>query len=191
MGKGIPLHHFLDSNTLLYTVEFKSNRRDICYIMQDDTLAPQLHDLVLVEADRGRDLGKVVRISTANEIMDTQNPTNAATTPTNANANASDPESLAKCHVKRLFRLAEQDEIQSMETKQKEEEMALAFCRFKIIQKDLPMQVINAEFQWDRRKLTFYFKADQRIDFRELVRDLFKTYKTRIWMCALNGANDD
>jgi hypothetical protein len=37
----------------------------------------------------------------------------------------------------------------------------------------------------DRRKLTFYFLADQRIDFRELVRDLFKTYKTRIWMCAM------
>lgn len=36
----------------------------------------------------------------------------------------------------------------------------------------------------DRRKLTFYFKANERIDFRELVRELFKIYKTRIWMCA-------
>jgi len=36
----------------------------------------------------------------------------------------------------------------------------------------------------DRRKLTFYFVADRRIDFRELVRDLFKLYKTRIWMCS-------
>jgi hypothetical protein len=34
----------------------------------------------------------------------------------------------------------------------------------------------------DRRKLTFYFNAEKRIDFRELVRELFKIYKTRIWM---------
>jgi len=38
----------------------------------------------------------------------------------------------------------------------------------------------------DRRKLTFYFVAERRIDFRELVRDLFKIYKTRIWMCAVD-----
>lgn len=38
----------------------------------------------------------------------------------------------------------------------------------------------------DRRKLTFYFVSDRRIDFRDLVRELFKIYKTRIWMCAVN-----
>lgn len=38
----------------------------------------------------------------------------------------------------------------------------------------------------DRNKLTFYFSADRRIDFRELVRDLFRIYKTRIWMCAVD-----
>lgn len=37
----------------------------------------------------------------------------------------------------------------------------------------------------DRRKLTFYFIAEKRIDFRELVRELFKVYKTRIWMHVL------
>ena len=36
----------------------------------------------------------------------------------------------------------------------------------------------------DRRKLTFHFIAEERVDFRELVRELFKLYKTRIWMCA-------
>ena len=43
----------------------------------------------------------------------------------------------------------------------------------------------------DRNKLTFYFSADRRIDFRELVRDLFRIYTTRIWMCAVdkNRAN--
>jgi cell fate regulator YaaT (PSP1 superfamily) len=46
----------------------------------------------------------------------------------------------------------------------------------------LPMNVIDAEYQFDRHKLTFYFEADRRIDFRELVRDLFAIYKTRIWL---------
>lgn len=48
------------------------------------------------------------------------------------------------------------------------------------------MDVVDAEYQWDRNKLTFYFIADRRIDFRELVRDLFRIYKTRIWMCAVD-----
>ncbi|KAL9557758.1 hypothetical protein MBANPS3_001228 [Mucor bainieri] len=42
-------------------------------------------------------------------------------------------------------------------------------------------------FYRDRRKLTFYFVAEKRVDFRELVRELFKLYKTRIWMCAVNS----
>ena len=44
------------------------------------------------------------------------------------------------------------------------------------------MHVLDAEYQFDRHKLTFFFEADGRIDFRELVRDLFSIYKTRIWM---------
>jgi len=44
------------------------------------------------------------------------------------------------------------------------------------------MNVLDAEYQFDRHKLTFYFEADRRIDFRELVSELFSHYKTRIWM---------
>ena len=44
------------------------------------------------------------------------------------------------------------------------------------------MIILDAEYQFDRHKLTFYFEADRRIDFRELVSDLFSLYKTRIWM---------
>jgi len=47
------------------------------------------------------------------------------------------------------------------------------------------MHVIDAEYQFDRHKLTFFFEADRRIDFRELVRDLFAVYKTRIWLQQL------
>jgi cell fate regulator YaaT (PSP1 superfamily) len=79
-----------------------------------------------------------------------------------------------------------------------DEERALDLCRTKARQKKLPMEVIDAEFQWqvvnledlssrylrnerrDRRKLTFYFIADKRIDFRELVRELFR-YVSRLF----------
>jgi hypothetical protein len=44
------------------------------------------------------------------------------------------------------------------------------------------MGVLDAEYQYDRHKLTFYFEADRRIDFREMVSELFSQYKTRIWM---------
>lgn len=50
---------------------------------------------------------------------------------------------------------------------------------------DLPMEVCDAEWQWDRRKLTFYYTSDARVDFRELVRELFRVYKTRVWMCVI------
>ncbi|KIK25701.1 hypothetical protein PISMIDRAFT_9448 [Pisolithus microcarpus 441] len=46
------------------------------------------------------------------------------------------------------------------------------------------MEVIDAEYE----RLTFYFIAEKRIDLRELVRELFRLYKTRIWMASLQGA---
>ena len=49
------------------------------------------------------------------------------------------------------------------------------------------MQVVSAEYQFDRHKLTFYFEAERRIDFRELVRDLFAIYKTRIWLQQMSA----
>jgi cell fate regulator YaaT (PSP1 superfamily) len=48
------------------------------------------------------------------------------------------------------------------------------------------MNVVDAEYQFDRHKLTFFFEAEGRVDFRELVRDLFSIYKTRIWMQQLD-----
>lgn len=50
----------------------------------------------------------------------------------------------------------------------------------------LPMAVVDAEYQFDRHKLTVYYNSSSRIDFRELVRDLFSAYKARIWMKKIN-----
>lgn len=48
------------------------------------------------------------------------------------------------------------------------------------------MEVIDAEYQHDKKRLTFYFVAESRVDFRDLVKDLFKIFKTRIWMCSMD-----
>lgn len=49
----------------------------------------------------------------------------------------------------------------------------------------LNIKILNAEFQFDRKKLTFYYVCEERNDFRELIKELFKFYKTRIWLCAI------
>ena len=50
---------------------------------------------------------------------------------------------------------------------------------------NLNIKILNAEFQFDRKKLTFYYICEERNDFRELIKELFKFYKTRIWLCAI------
>jgi hypothetical protein len=81
-----------------------------------------------------------------------------------------------------LVRLATADERAQLPQKTIEESKTLQVCRDKILSRGLPMEIRDAEYQFDRHKLTFYFEADKRIDFRELVSDLFALYKTRIWM---------
>ena len=61
-----------------------------------------------------------------------------------------------------------------------DEERAKAMCKEKIRERDLPMKLVECEYGFDRRKVIFYFTAEDRVDFRELVRDLAQELKTRI-----------
>jgi cell fate regulator YaaT (PSP1 superfamily) len=61
-----------------------------------------------------------------------------------------------------------------------DEEKATALCMGKIEQRSLPMRLVDVEYTFDRHKIVFYFTADERVDFRELVRDLAHELKTRI-----------
>ncbi|ORZ20681.1 hypothetical protein BCR42DRAFT_435066 [Absidia repens] len=258
-GKGVPLHKF-PAEGPLYMVEFKAGRIDFFYISTSEspssnsncgTIQPMVGDLVIVEADRGKDLGKVAIVALtcekAMEIHQHQRATTsmavatAATAATNKHENNNENEdetptlehqetqkssesmpalssslksspsstdekqstsldspspekeqqqptttsSVDSMYVNRIYRLAAPDEINMLLIKNQDEQRALVICQQKIKQRKLQMEVVDAEYQWDRRKLTFYFSADKRIDFRELVREMFKIYKTRIWMCAV------
>ncbi|KAJ7227659.1 PSP1 C-terminal conserved region-domain-containing protein [Mycena rebaudengoi] len=75
---------------------------------------------------------------------------------------------------KMIYGKAGAGEAALLVAKMQDEMKALALCQTKVRAKKLPMEVVDAEYQWDRRKLTFYFVAEKRIDFRELVRELFR-----------------
>jgi len=178
VGKGVPLSS-VPPNTPLYIVEFKAGRSDLFYAADAAAATVVKGDLVIVEADRGKDLGKVVNDSITPLQVQQLQQQQAEHLPDLHRGNK-------ELHPKRIYRLAQPAEVAMLVSKSQDELKALASCQTKVRAKKLPMEVVDAEYQWDRRKLTFYFVADRRIDFRELVRELFKVYKTRIWMCAVN-----
>jgi len=164
----------------LYIVEFKAGRTDYFYISEKSGLVVKVNDLVIVEADRGKDLGKVIasNITSFQQIQAFQ---------AQHSEEGMEIQKDMQIHPKRIYRLAQKAEIDMLIAKCQDEVKSKNLCQAKVRQKKLPMEIVDAEFQWDRKKLTFYFVSDRRIDFRELVRELFKIYKTRIWMCAVSS----
>lgn len=92
--------------------------------------------------------------------------------------------------LKKVLRIAtKEDDIQEEENKQKEKE-ALKICREKVQKHQLEMKLIDTEYTFDRSKILFYFTADGRVDFRELVKDLASVFKTRIELRQI-GVRDE
>lgn len=92
--------------------------------------------------------------------------------------------------LKKVIRIAtEEDHAKEKDNKQKEKE-AIACCIEKIRKHNLVMKLIDCEYTFDNNKLLFYFTADGRIDFRELVKDLAAIFKTRIELRQI-GVRDE
>ena len=92
--------------------------------------------------------------------------------------------------LKKIIRIASyKDRKQDEENKIKEKE-ALKICEEKIKEHGLDMILTDVEYKFDRSKLLFYFKADGRIDFRDLVKDLAAIFKTRIELRQI-GVRDE
>lgn len=82
--------------------------------------------------------------------------------------------------LKKMIRVAtEEDEKHLQENKQKQDE-AFAICNRKIAEHGLEMKLVSVEYTFDNSKILFYFTADGRVDFRELVKDLASVFRTRI-----------
>ena len=197
-------------------------------------------DLVIVEADRGRDLGKVFKLNVSidearllkllqfqeqqaalnehveNNLLDdvsVRSLTNSQHSPgshflaSQQQHHHSLSSSVAPPTLqfpKSILALAQPNEVFQILNKKQDEEKACRLCLAKIssatsgcllsgapisptTQDLLQMKLIDAEYQFDRKKLIFYYSTSKRIDFRDLVRELFRIYKTRIWMCAVTG----
>lgn len=120
---------------------------------------------VIVETVRGTEAGRVV---IASKKM--------------AESDLTDP-------LKPVLRLANEDELRMMLSFKSKEKDALVQCAHHVAQHQLPMKLVEAEYTYDGSRLTFYFTADERVDFRALVRDLAGTFRTRIELRQI-GARD-
>lgn len=99
-----------------------------------------------------------------------------------------DNEFIISLPTKQVLRFATPKDVQRLSNKFLEEKKAFLTCHNKI--KELKLEndltLINVEYQYDFKKLIFYYFAGfKRIDFRGLIKELFKIYKTRIWLCAV------
>ncbi len=174
---------------IVYNVKFKRTQRS--FVLGPS--APReikVGCYVKVEADRGEDLGIVISRVPAEKYSTTSS--NSSTRPGFRGCSSEPPTagagavSCAATDLKKVVRLATDEEISLLDDKRLEEDALLKICRVKVKQRGLNMNVVDAEYQFDRHKLIFFFEAEGRVDFRELVRDLFSIYKTRIWMQQLD-----
>jgi cell fate regulator YaaT (PSP1 superfamily) len=152
-------------------VTFKGNRREY-YASELPVL--DISDYVIVEADRGEDLGRVTAAGAVAERKCSGCSTGCA----------------APVPVRRIMRTALQDEVDRAISLRADEPRVRRITREKVAQYNLKMKVSEAEWQFDRNKLTIYFTAERRVDFRELVRDLARTFRTRIELKQI-GVRDE
>jgi cell fate regulator YaaT (PSP1 superfamily) len=114
-------------------------------------------DYVIVESDRGLDYGEV--LSGEEREVDRNIPQKGQ---------------------KKIMRIATPADIEKIEHNRKAAKEAIKTCSKKIMERKLDMKLIDAELSFDSSKIIFYFSAEERVDFRELVKDLAKIFKARI-----------
>ncbi len=157
-------------------VRFKGNRRAF-FEWADSEDALRLQEAVLVEAERGLDCG---RVHSTGEVAEKKCGSCSSGCGTTAR-----PEPLRK-----VVRRASQEDIRTANELRRTEEDV----RRKVIERvkvhELVMKVSDTEWQWDRNKLTVYFTAEKRVDFRALVRDLAAQFRTRIELRQI-GVRDE
>ena len=92
--------------------------------------------------------------------------------------------------LKSVMRIATEEDIRKEEKNREKEKEAFEICKDKIRKHGLEMKLIDAEYTFDNNKVLFYFTADGRIDFRELVKDLASVFRTRIELRQI-GVRDE
>lgn len=145
-------------------VRFKSIGK--IYYFDPNGLDIKLGDSVIVETARGIECGEVV-------IDDREIDENEFTSP-----------------IKPVIRIAAAQDFDVIEKNKKKEQDAFKICEEKIEKHGLKMNLIDVECTFDNNKMLFYFTAENRVDFRELVKDLAAVFRTRIELRQI-GVRDE
>ena len=172
MSEALPILADATSSSRIIEIAFKGNRRE--FFIWDLGELPRVGTMVIVDADRGEDLGRV---------------------------HATDRDAKLRCErcahglgtavpVRRVLRLATRQEAQRDVELREQDEVARRRAMERVKANGLVMKLSDAEWQWDRKKLTFYFTAEKRVDFRNLVRDLAALFRTRIELKQI-GVRDE
>ncbi len=148
----------------LVTVRFKESKRVGEFVAAQ--LGLRVGDRCIVSTDRGAELGTVLRGRTVEQ----------------ANFRSS--------RINKALRKATDRDLYLYEKKAFREERARRFCRKRIRVRQLAMKLSEVEYIFDGSRVVFYFTANQRVDFRQLVQDLARELRTRIEMRQI-GARDE
>lgn len=156
-------------------VQFKGLRTD--YFTYQHVVPLRALEFTVVEADRGQDLGIVKR------AVDAESQTCGGGCEEVSDRPVPPP-------AKRVLRRAAPADVQRLLDLRGQEMEVRRRTRQLVEKHELKMKVSEAEWQWDRNKLTVYFTAEKRVDFRALVRDMARTFRTRIELRQI-GVRDE
>ncbi len=136
------------------------------YYFDPDGIWPRPGDYVIVETARGIEFGEVVTGSRS--VNDAQITT----------------------QLKKVIRIATEEDVRRVENNEKREQEAFAICQERIARHKLDMKLVSVEYTFDNNKIIFYFTANGRVDFRDLVKDLASVFKIRIELRQI-GVRDE
>ena len=145
-------------------VIFKGRRRE--YHGNPREIPVHVGDYVIVQAERGEDLGRIHHTNEwvkASQLPQPPRP---------------------------ILRHARPEDMERLEQNRAKEEKAFASCKEKVFLRDLEMKLVDCEYQWDGNRITFFFTAEKRVDFRDLVKDLAAMLRTRIELRQI-GVRDE
>jgi len=145
-------------------VVFKGERKQIYVNPQQFPF--KIGDYVIVEADNGEDLGEVNQLGALLSMKKSDTP------------------------FKSIMRKTNKEDLEKLQQNRDLEKKAFLVCKEKIEKHSLNMKLVDVEYQFDAKKITFYFTAERRVDFRELVKDLAAQYKVRIELRQI-GVRDE
>ena len=151
--------------TAYLEVKFKGQRSGFYQNPQEFPF--EVGNYVVVEAEKGIDFGKVNNVELKKEIVTEKNG-----------------------KTFKIVRKSLPDDFLKFTQNKANEKKAMEVCKQKIEKHRLKMKLVDCEYQFDGNKITFYFTAEKRVDFRELVKDLAGEYKTRIELRQI-GVRDE